>query len=182
MYRKINSISKLIAIICFINMMGAVNNSAQTIIGGGYEPKTGNIPVENPTGIEILSKRNWNSKTFLNQNNTIWNRKLFWGNNIEVLYFLSNYLKNKIDMVYIDPPFFSGTNYHIQINEKDKKKSYAFSLRQQNHRALQIKSSSPVGELSIISGRAESPGEHRTFPARGNNKHNNRYRSHSYQR
>ncbi|MBN1216898.1 MAG: site-specific DNA-methyltransferase [Candidatus Lokiarchaeota archaeon] len=46
-----------------------------------------------------------------------WNRKLFWGNNIEIIYYLLNFLKDKIDLVYIDPPFFTRSNYKIQINE-----------------------------------------------------------------
>ncbi|MBY9007482.1 MAG: site-specific DNA-methyltransferase [Candidatus Lokiarchaeota archaeon] len=54
----------------------------------------------------------------IDNNNSSWNRKLFWGNNLEVLYYLSNFLKEKVDLVYIDPPFFSGTNYNIQINEQ----------------------------------------------------------------
>ncbi|MHA1344702.1 MAG: DNA methyltransferase, partial [Promethearchaeota archaeon] len=27
---------------------------------------------------------------------------------------------NKIDLIYIDPPFFSGTNYHMRIKDKDQ--------------------------------------------------------------
>ncbi len=46
--------------------------------------------------------------------------KLFWGNNLEVLYFLLNNFEEKIDLIYIDPPFFSGTNYEIKIKEDDK--------------------------------------------------------------
>jgi len=46
--------------------------------------------------------------------------KLFWGNNLEVLYYLLNNFEDKIDLIYIDPPFFSGTNYQIKIKENDK--------------------------------------------------------------
>ncbi len=46
--------------------------------------------------------------------------KLFWGNNLDVLYFLLNNFEEKIDLIYIDPPFFSGTNYEIKIKEDDK--------------------------------------------------------------
>ncbi|MFX1530946.1 MAG: DNA methyltransferase [Promethearchaeota archaeon] len=49
-----------------------------------------------------------------------WNNKLFWGENLEVLLFLLNKFENKIDLIYIDPPFFSGVNYKIEIIEKDK--------------------------------------------------------------
>ncbi|MFX1420597.1 MAG: DNA methyltransferase [Promethearchaeota archaeon] len=49
-----------------------------------------------------------------------WVNKLFWADNLEVLLFLSNNFKEKIDLIYIDPPFFSGTNYRIKIAEKNK--------------------------------------------------------------
>ncbi|MFX1376262.1 MAG: DNA methyltransferase [Promethearchaeota archaeon] len=48
-----------------------------------------------------------------------WKNKLFWGNNLEVLFYLLNNFKDKIDLIYIDPPFFSGINYKIEISEKD---------------------------------------------------------------
>jgi len=48
-----------------------------------------------------------------------WNNKLFWGENLEVLSYLLNKFENKIDLIYIDPPFFSGVNYKIEIAEKD---------------------------------------------------------------
>ena len=48
-----------------------------------------------------------NDKLFVNE--------LFWGDNIEVLIYLLKYFEEKIDMIYIDPPFFSGSNYHIEI-------------------------------------------------------------------
>ena len=54
-----------------------------------------------------------------NHNPKIWSNKLFWGNNLEVLLFLLNHFNEKINLIYIDPPFFSGTNYHIKIKESD---------------------------------------------------------------
>ena len=53
-------------------------------------------------------------------NSKLWMNKLFWGDNLEVLLFLLNNLKEKIDLIYIDPPFFSGINYQIKIKEEDK--------------------------------------------------------------
>ncbi|MFX1275090.1 MAG: DNA methyltransferase [Promethearchaeota archaeon] len=44
-----------------------------------------------------------------------WTNKLFWGDNAEVLYYLLNTFEDKINLIYIDPPFFSGTNYQIQV-------------------------------------------------------------------
>jgi len=49
-----------------------------------------------------------------------WKNKLFWGENLEVLLFLLKEFEKKIDLIYIDPPFFSGVNYKIEITEKDK--------------------------------------------------------------
>jgi len=42
---------------------------------------------------------------------------LFWGDNLEVSYHLLNKFEEKIDLIYIDPPFFSGSNYIINILE-----------------------------------------------------------------
>ncbi len=49
-----------------------------------------------------------------------WRNKLFWGENLNVLYHLQNDFEEKLDLIYIDPPFFSGTNYHIEIKENDQ--------------------------------------------------------------
>ncbi len=49
-----------------------------------------------------------------------WKNKLFWGENLEVLYSLLNNFENKIDLIYIDPPFFSGVNYKIEISIESK--------------------------------------------------------------
>ncbi|MHA1915733.1 MAG: DNA methyltransferase [Promethearchaeota archaeon] len=48
-----------------------------------------------------------------------WENVLFWGDNLEVLYYLLNNFENKIDLIYVDPPFFSGTDYKIKVYEKD---------------------------------------------------------------
>ena len=49
-----------------------------------------------------------------------WNNKLFWGDNLKVLYYLLNNFEEKLDMIYIDPPFFSGVNYEIKVQEKNE--------------------------------------------------------------
>jgi adenine specific DNA methylase Mod len=46
-----------------------------------------------------------------------WSNKLFWGDNLDVLRFLVTQFKNSIDLIYIDPPFFTGSNYHFKIAE-----------------------------------------------------------------
>ncbi|MFW9973185.1 MAG: DNA methyltransferase [Candidatus Odinarchaeota archaeon] len=53
-------------------------------------------------------------------NSDVWVNKLFWANNIDVLLYLLNNFKIKIDLIYIDPPFFSGVNYKIKIREESQ--------------------------------------------------------------
>ncbi|MHA1273539.1 MAG: DNA methyltransferase [Promethearchaeota archaeon] len=49
-----------------------------------------------------------------------WRNKLFWGDNFKVLCNLLNNFEGKIDLIYIDPPFYSGVNYKINIQENGK--------------------------------------------------------------
>jgi adenine specific DNA methylase Mod len=49
-----------------------------------------------------------------------WLNKLFWSDNVDVLHYLLDIYKNEIDLIYIDPPFFSGVNYKINVKEKEK--------------------------------------------------------------
>ncbi|MBY8990625.1 MAG: site-specific DNA-methyltransferase [Candidatus Lokiarchaeota archaeon] len=49
-----------------------------------------------------------------------WKNKLFWGENKEVISYLLNNFEDKIDLIYIDPPFFSGINYEIEVTKDDK--------------------------------------------------------------
>jgi adenine specific DNA methylase Mod len=53
-------------------------------------------------------------------NNQDWKNRLFWGDNLNVSYHLLNNFEEKIDLIYLDPPFFSGSNYNISIFEGDK--------------------------------------------------------------
>ena len=46
--------------------------------------------------------------------------RLFWGDNKYVLIHLLRDFEEKIDLIYIDPPFFSGSNYHIKIESPDQ--------------------------------------------------------------
>ena len=52
-------------------------------------------------------------------NNQDWKNLLFWGDNLNVSYHLLNNFEEKIDLIYLDPPFFSGSNYSISIFEGD---------------------------------------------------------------
>ncbi|MFX1407906.1 MAG: DNA methyltransferase [Promethearchaeota archaeon] len=56
---------------------------------------------------------------FIQNSEKIWRNKLFWGDNLEVLLYLLNNFEEKINLIYIDPPFFTGVNYHIDITEDD---------------------------------------------------------------
>lgn len=49
-----------------------------------------------------------------------WTNKLFWGDNLQVAIHLLYKFKEKIDLIYLDPPFFSGTDYHIQVLDNIK--------------------------------------------------------------
>jgi len=49
-----------------------------------------------------------------------WVNRLYWGNNEEVLINLLDKFEEKLDLIYIDPPFFSKANYRIEIEGLDK--------------------------------------------------------------
>ena len=53
-----------------------------------------------------------------------WKNLLFWGENLNVLHYLTNYFSGKIDLIYVDPPFFSGTNYKIEIEDEETGNQY----------------------------------------------------------
>ena len=44
-----------------------------------------------------------------------WVNQLYWGENRDVLLYMLERFEEKIDLIYIDPPFFSGANYHIEV-------------------------------------------------------------------
>ncbi|MBD3256120.1 MAG: hypothetical protein GF383_13570 [Candidatus Lokiarchaeota archaeon] len=69
--------------------------------------------------IERTENSKINRKEGLNRSSQ-WANKLFWSDNIDVLNWCLKNLKKKIDLVYIDPPFFSGTNYEIEISHEDE--------------------------------------------------------------
>jgi len=50
-----------------------------------------------------------------NENMNIWNNILICGENKEVLLSLLKKFKEKIDLIYIDPPFYSGSDYYHRI-------------------------------------------------------------------
>ncbi len=44
-----------------------------------------------------------------------WFNALFCGDNLRVMHFLSKRFSNKINLIYIDPPFFSKSNYNLKV-------------------------------------------------------------------
>jgi adenine specific DNA methylase Mod len=57
----------------------------------------------------------------INSNYEEWKNILFWGDNFKVASHLLNKFEGKIDLIYVDPPFFSGVNYKIEIEEDNKR-------------------------------------------------------------
>ncbi len=64
------------------------------------------------------------NKTTLINSGSMWTNKLYWGENLEILYYLLNGLEEKIDLIYIDPPFFSGVDYFISVKENENGKNF----------------------------------------------------------
>ncbi|MFW9770853.1 MAG: DNA methyltransferase [Candidatus Heimdallarchaeota archaeon] len=71
---------------------------------------------------EILdfSDKDFNISAEINNDNSYWKNKLFWGDNLEILVYLLEDWEEKIKLIYIDPPFFSGNNYQIEIKDKEE--------------------------------------------------------------
>ena len=63
-------------------------------------------------------------------NNNEWKNKLFWGDNLQVMGHLLKDYKGKIDLIYIDPPFDSKTDYKKRIELHGKSKKYSFEEKQ----------------------------------------------------
>ena len=47
--------------------------------------------------------------------------RLFWGDNLHVMRMLPS---NSIDLIYIDPPFFSGKNYNVIFGDQNESRSF----------------------------------------------------------
>lgn len=48
--------------------------------------------------------------------------RLFWGDNLHVMRMLPS---NSIDLIYIDPPFFSGSNYNVLFGDQNEIRSFS---------------------------------------------------------
>ncbi|MBD3213985.1 MAG: hypothetical protein GF311_15350 [Candidatus Lokiarchaeota archaeon] len=68
--------------------------------------------------MELNSKPKYD--LLVNANDKDWINKLYWGDNLQVALYLLPKFREQIDLLYLDPPFFSGTNYQIQILEGNK--------------------------------------------------------------
>lgn len=49
-----------------------------------------------------------------------WMNKIFWGDNLQVMSHLLKEYRGKVDLIYIDPPFDSNTDYKKKIKLKGK--------------------------------------------------------------
>ena len=49
-----------------------------------------------------------------------WYNSLYWGDNVPISLELLNHFEGKVKLIYIDPPFFSGANYHISISDDER--------------------------------------------------------------
>ncbi|MEJ2276852.1 MAG: site-specific DNA-methyltransferase, partial [Candidatus Lokiarchaeota archaeon] len=87
----------------------------------------------------IKKYENFFQKVSLNNNKKIENSNsknknfenhLYWGDNLKVAYHLLNKFRDKIKLIYIDPPFFSGSDYKIEvIYNKNSHESLAYKDR-----------------------------------------------------
>ncbi len=48
--------------------------------------------------------------------------RLFWGDNLHVMRMLPS---NSIDLIYLDPPFFSGANYNVLFGDQNEVRSFS---------------------------------------------------------
>ncbi len=44
----------------------------------------------------------------------VWSNKLFWGDNKLVIFYLLSKFTDKINLIYIDPPFATGSDYILK--------------------------------------------------------------------
>ena len=51
-----------------------------------------------------------------------WHNRLFWGDNLHVMRQLPS---ESIDLIYIDPPFFSGRNYNVIFGDQNELRSFS---------------------------------------------------------
>jgi adenine specific DNA methylase Mod len=82
------------------------------------------------TNFQVVENLSYSGEKLKNgsYNYKFWENKLFWGDNLSVLvYLMKNYIE-KIDLIYIDPPFFTGDNFYIDIlKEGQRYESVAYS-------------------------------------------------------
>ncbi|MBN1803555.1 MAG: site-specific DNA-methyltransferase [Candidatus Lokiarchaeota archaeon] len=84
--------------------------------------------IKDPLGIRISESLNQG------KNSDSWRNKLFWDDNLSVLCYLLKKNIGQIDLIYIDPPFFSGSDYIIKIEDsKGSSDSLAYKDRWSNN-------------------------------------------------
>lgn len=54
-----------------------------------------------------------------------WRNKIFWGDNLQVMSFLLKQFRNKVDLIYIDPPFDSRADYKKSVKLQGAQTDYS---------------------------------------------------------
>ena len=66
-----------------------------------------------------FKKEGYCSKTYIEEvyrvNMNLWNNMLIWGDNKDIMIALLKNYKEKIDLIYIDPPFFTENDYYKRV-------------------------------------------------------------------
>ncbi|MEJ2294686.1 MAG: DNA methyltransferase [Candidatus Lokiarchaeota archaeon] len=74
------------------------------------------------TNFRNVENLSYHNKKVVNKTSSyeIWENMLFWGDNLSVLFYLMKNYAEKIDLIYIDPPFFTGDNFYIDISKQGR--------------------------------------------------------------
>lgn len=67
--------------------------------------------------------------------------RLFWGDNLHVMRQLPN---ESIDLIYIDPPFFSGRQYNVIYGDRNELRSFSDMWRRGDAGVLDMDQRSPL--------------------------------------
>lgn len=92
----------------------------------------GNVPVDKEPLGYVRGKDYYDKYPFINlpfekieeikfSNNSDQTNKIYWGDNLHIMRMLQS---DSIDMIYIDPPFFSGRDYNEVFGDKNEVRSF----------------------------------------------------------
>ncbi|MBD3198072.1 MAG: hypothetical protein GF317_23680, partial [Candidatus Lokiarchaeota archaeon] len=72
---------------------------------------------------QVIKKFHSNNSNKINQFSNKACNELFWGDNSQVINYLLKESNKRIDLIYLDPPFFSGSDYSLTIKSKNNEKT-----------------------------------------------------------